>query len=65
VSKANVSGEVLGKSSRNFPVVSEDDMLRKPINESSEPVEGRLGMEESRGFVSDSVLDKECGLPRG
>jgi len=48
-----------------FPEVSEDDMLRKAINESSEPVEGRLGMEESRGFVSDSVLDKECGLPRG
>jgi hypothetical protein len=26
-----------------FPVVSEDDMLRKTINESSEPVVGRLG----------------------
>ena len=29
-----------------FPVVSEDDMLRKTINESSEPVLGRLGIEE-------------------
>ena len=29
-----------------FPVVSEDDMLRKTINESSEPVVGRLGIEE-------------------
>ena len=29
-----------------FPVVSEDDMLRKTINESSEPVVGRLGREE-------------------
>jgi len=28
------------------PVVSEDDMLRKTINESSEPVVGRLGIEE-------------------
>jgi hypothetical protein len=27
-----------------FPVVSEDDMLRKSINESSEPVVGRLGI---------------------
>jgi hypothetical protein len=27
-----------------FPVVSEDDMLRKTINESSEPVVGRLGI---------------------
>jgi hypothetical protein len=29
-----------------FPVVSEDDMLRKIIKESSEPVVGRLGIEE-------------------
>jgi hypothetical protein len=29
-----------------FPVVSEDDMLRKTINESSEPGVGRLGIEE-------------------
>src|SRR5215472_14820385 len=28
-----------------FPVVSEDDMLRKSIHESSEPVGGRLGIE--------------------
>ena len=27
-----------------FPVVSEDDMLRKTVNESSEPVVGRLGI---------------------
>ena len=27
-----------------FPVVSEDDMLQKSINESSEPVVGCLGM---------------------
>ena len=53
------------EAAEKFPGVPEDDMLRKTINESSEPVEGRLGMEESRGFVSDSVLDKECGLPRG
>ena len=29
-----------------FPVVSEDDMLRKNISESSEPVAGRLGLGE-------------------
>jgi hypothetical protein len=29
-----------------FPVVSEDDMLPKTVNESSEPVVGRLGIEE-------------------
>jgi hypothetical protein len=34
------------RAAGKFPVVSEDDMLRKTINESSEPVEGRLGMEE-------------------
>jgi hypothetical protein len=33
-------------AAEEFPVVSEDDMLRKTINESSEPVEGRLGIEE-------------------
>jgi hypothetical protein len=34
------------RATGKFPVVSEDDMLRKTINESSEPVEGCLGMEE-------------------
>jgi hypothetical protein len=29
-----------------FPVVSEDDRLRRTIKESSEPVVGRLGMEK-------------------
>jgi hypothetical protein len=29
-------------AAEEFPVVSEDDMLRKSINESSEPVVGRL-----------------------
>ena len=33
-------------AAEEFPVVSEDDMLRKTINESSEPVEGRLGIAE-------------------
>jgi hypothetical protein len=33
-------------ASGKFPVVSEDDMLRKTSNESSEPVVGRLGIEE-------------------
>ena len=32
------------RAAGKFPVVSEDDMLRKTINESSEPVEGRLGI---------------------
>ena len=34
------------RAAEEFPVVSEDDMLRKIINESSEPVVGRLGMED-------------------
>ena len=34
------------RAAGKFPVVSEDDMLRKIINESSEPVVGRLGIEE-------------------
>ena len=34
------------RAAEEFPVVSEDDMLRKTINESSEPVVGRLGIEE-------------------
>jgi hypothetical protein len=42
-----------------FPEVSEGDMLRKTINESSEPVEGRLGMENMH---SEGVLYKPlCG----
>ena len=32
------------EAAEKFPVVSEGDMLRKTINESSEPVVGRLGM---------------------
>src|SRR5215469_7116321 len=31
-------------ATEKFPVVSEDDMLRKNIDESSEPVVGRLGL---------------------
>ena len=31
-------------AAEELPVVSEDDMLRKTINESSEPVVGRLGI---------------------
>ena len=34
------------QAAEEFPGVPEGDMLRKTINESSEPVEGRLGMEE-------------------
>ena len=33
-------------AAEKFPVVTEDDMLRKSINESSEPVVGRLGIYE-------------------
>ena len=32
------------RATEEFPVVSEDDMLRKSINESSEPVVGCLGL---------------------
>jgi hypothetical protein len=39
-----------------FPVVSEDDMLRKTINESSEPVVGRLGVKLIRN-VAEGVED--------
>jgi hypothetical protein len=31
------------RATGKFPVVSEDDMLRKTINESSEPLAGCLG----------------------
>ena len=34
------------RAAEEFPVVSEDDMLRKTVNESSEPVMGRLGIAE-------------------
>ena len=34
------------RAAEEFPVVSEDDRLRKTINESSEPVVGRLGIVE-------------------
>jgi hypothetical protein len=34
------------KAAEEFPVVTEDDMLRKSINESSEPVVGRLGLDK-------------------
>ena len=34
------------RAAEEFPVVSEDDMLRKTISESSEPVVGRLGIED-------------------
>ncbi len=34
------------RAAEEFPVVSEDDMLRKTTNESSEPVVGRLSIEE-------------------
>ena len=34
------------RAAGKFPVVSEDDMLRRTINESSEPVVGRLGIVE-------------------
>ena len=32
------------EAAEKFPVVSEGDMLRETINESSEPVVGRLGI---------------------
>jgi hypothetical protein len=35
------------KATGKFPVVVEDDMLRKTINESSEPLVGSLGREKS------------------
>ena len=42
-----------------FPVVTEDDMLRKIINESSEPVVGRLGIENRH---SEGISYKpQCG----
>ena len=34
------------EAAEKFPVVTEDDMLRKSIEESSEPVVGRLGLWE-------------------
>jgi hypothetical protein len=34
------------RAAEKFPVVSEDDMLRKTISESSEAVVDRLGIEE-------------------
>jgi len=34
------------QAAEKFPVVTEDDMLRKTVNESSEPVVGRLGRKE-------------------
>ena len=34
------------EATEKFPVVTEDDMLRKSIGESSEPVVGRLGIRE-------------------
>ena len=34
------------EAAEKFPVVTEDDMLRKSIDESSEPVVGRLGLYE-------------------
>ena len=34
------------KATEEFPVVMEDDMLRESINESSEPVVGRLGLDK-------------------
>ena len=46
MSKASVSGVVQGKRSRKIPRGHmRNDMLRKIINESSEPVVGRLGIE--------------------
>jgi len=41
-------------AAEKFPVVSEDDMLRKSINESSEPVVGRLpvNFSELKGFCN-------------
>ena len=48
-----------------FPVVSEDDMLQKSINESSEPVVGCLGMFNS-SMHSDGIpykpRDGEIGM---
>ena len=35
------------QAAEEFPVVVEDDMLRKSIDESSEPLVGRLGLRKS------------------
>lgn len=50
-------------AAEEFPVVSEDDMLRKSINESSEPVVGCLGMPSmySDG-ISYKPRDGEVGM---
>jgi hypothetical protein len=47
------------RAAGKFPEVSEGDMLRKTINESSEPVEGRLGM---KNMHSEGIAYKpHCG----
>jgi hypothetical protein len=50
-------------AAEKFPVVTEDDMLRKSIDESSEPVVGRLRLlnRHSEG-ISYKPRDGEVGM---
>jgi hypothetical protein len=52
------------EAAEKFPGVPEDDMLRKTINESSEPVVGRLGRCESaqRGQLVKEAVGKDAAI---
>jgi hypothetical protein len=52
-----------------LPAVSEDDMSRKPTNESTDPLTGRLGAARGRtakaAGISRSAVKSRCACERG